>query len=106
MNKQAISVTLDAENLTWLRGRMTAIGARSISELLDQLVTSARRHGQGRPRRSVVGAIEIDSADPDLLTADAAVQSLFEESLRRTPLVHESSPAYSARPTRKRRRRA
>ena len=106
MNKQAISVTLAAENLAWLRGRMTATGARSVSELLDQLVTSARRHGQGRPKRSVVGAIEIDPADPDLLVADQALRSLFEVSLARPLAVHESSPAYSARPPRKKKTRA
>ena len=105
MSKQAVSVTLDAENLTWLRGRVRATGGRSISELLDQLVTAARRHGGGRPKRSVIGAIEIDPSDPDLLAADAAIRSLFDESLARPLVIHESSPRYSpGRPRRKKTR--
>ena len=106
MSKQAISVTLDADNLTWLKGRMTATGARSISDLLDRLVTSARRHGHGQSKRSVIGAVEIDPADPDLLAADAAIRSRFEKSLSRPLSIRESSAKYSARPTRKKKPRA
>jgi hypothetical protein len=35
MTKQAISVTLEADNLMWLKGRASATGVRSVSELLD-----------------------------------------------------------------------
>jgi hypothetical protein len=101
MNKQAVSVTLGPDNLMWLRGRAKATGVRSISELLDQLVTSARRHGQGRPRRSVVGAIAIDRGDPELLQADAALRALFDESVARPFAVHESAATYSSSPRRK-----
>jgi hypothetical protein len=34
MAKQAISVTLDADDLTWWKGRARAAGVRSVSELL------------------------------------------------------------------------
>ena len=51
MAKQAISVTLDADNLTWLKGRAGAAGLRSVSELLDQLVTAARESGGVGPSR-------------------------------------------------------
>ena len=59
MAKQAISVTLEADNLTWLKGRAGAAGLRSVSELLDQLVSAARAAGRTGPARSVVGTIDI-----------------------------------------------
>ena len=77
MTKQPISVTLNSDNLTWLKGRVSAAGARSVSELLDQLVTSARKTGSVGLTRSVVGTIEIDSSDPLLKSADDAVRALF-----------------------------
>ena len=82
MAKQAISVTLDADNLTWLKGRAGAAGLRSVSELLDQLVTAARE--SGRHRAVAVGrrhhrhrsrAIRCSSG------ADEAVRAMFEASL-------------------------
>jgi hypothetical protein len=95
MSKQAVSVTLDAINVTWLRGRVTAGGGRSVSELLDSLVTEARVAGRGADEtlRSVVGTIDIDVSDPELLTADEAIRSQFDASLRRPMLVKESAPA-------------
>ena len=61
MAKQAISVTLEADNLTWLKGRAGAAGLRSVSELLDQLVTRGAAVGPtSGPSRSVVGTIDID----------------------------------------------
>jgi hypothetical protein len=41
MAKQAISVTLEAENLTWIRGRALAAGRLSVSEMLDRLIRDA-----------------------------------------------------------------
>ena len=83
ITKAAISVTLHRDNLTWLKGKATAAGHRSVSELLDRLVTAARTSGQVAPARSVVGTIEIDSSDALLEGADAAVRRLFEASLNR-----------------------
>ena len=74
MAKQAISVTLEADNLTWLKGRAGAAGLRSVSELLDQLVTAARASGRVGPSRSVVGTIDVDASDPWLEGADEAVR--------------------------------
>jgi hypothetical protein len=91
MAKQAISVTLDADNLTWLKGRASAAGIRSVSELLDQLVSAARASGVG-PSRSVVGTIDVDVSDPSLDGADDAMRTIFETSLRRPMMVKESSP--------------
>jgi len=97
MGKHAISVTLDADNLTWLKGRAGAAGLRSVSELLDQLVSAARQSGHVGPSRSVVGTIDIDSSDPLLDGADRAVRYLFESSLGRPLMVKESQPEYGRR---------
>ena len=88
MPRRPISITLDTDNLTWLKGRASAGGLRSVSELLNQLVTAARQAGRIGPSRSVVGTIDIDAADPLLEGADAAVRALFDASLGR-PLVRE-----------------
>ena len=55
--KRAISVTLDADNITWLKGRAGATGVRSVSELLDQIVRAARKLGGGGPSTSVIGTV-------------------------------------------------
>ena len=104
MPKNAISVTLEADNLTWLKGRAGAAGLRSVSELLDRLVTAARASGQVGPSRSVVGTIDLDPGDPWLEDADAAVRDMFDHSLRRPLMVREASPAYGA-PGKKKARR-
>ena len=102
MPKTAISVTLDADNLVWLKGRAAQTGARSVSELLDRFVTAARTAGAG-PARSVVGTIDIAPSDPLLETADAAIRRLFDASLRRPMLARERRGTYRARPAKRRR---
>jgi len=105
MPKRAISVTLDSDNLTWLKGRAAAAGLRSVSELLDQLVTAARDSGRVGPSRSVVGTIDIDAHDPLLEGADDAIRGLYETTLRR-PLAGRERPAeYRAPAARKKGRR-
>jgi hypothetical protein len=104
MAKQAISVTLEADNLMWLKGRASATGVRSVSELIDQIVSSARSSGQVGPSRSVVGTIDIAAGDPWLEGADDEVRGMFEASLRRPLMVKESSPAYGTAGKRKTRR--
>ena len=96
MSKQAISVTLETENLTWLKGRVGAVGLRSISELLDQIVSAARASGLGGPSRSVVGTVDIDAGDPLLAHADAAIRALFDASLRGPRMVDEAAARYRA----------
>ncbi len=95
MPKQAISVTLDGDNLTWLKGRVGATGSRSVSELLDRLVTAARKGGDAAPSQSVVGTIDIDSSDPLLKKADGALRAVFEASLGRPLVVREKRATYS-----------
>ena len=105
MAKQAISVTLEADNLTWLKGRVGATGLRSVSELLDGLVTQARTRGVAGAMRSVVGTIDVDPTDPLMEKADDVVRALFEESLGRPMVVKERSPTYGTRSGRRRTRR-
>jgi hypothetical protein len=104
MSTKPISVTLQDDNVTWLKGRSRAAG-ESVSALLDQLVTAARQSGQIGPARSVVGTIDVDSSDPLLAGADAAVVSLFEESLQRPLIVREGRVTYGGRPRTSRKRR-
>jgi len=104
MAKQAISVTLDADNLTWLRGRAGAAGLRSVSELLDRLVAAARASGRAGPSRSVAGTIDIDAGDPLLEGADEAVRRIYAMSLGR-PLPVKDSPVERRAARRKKGRR-
>jgi len=97
MAKQAISITLEADNVRWLKGRAGAAGLRSVSELLDQLVTAARESGGGRHTTSVVGTIDIDLGDPLLERADEAIGALFDSSLSRPLMVKEVAPQYKIR---------
>jgi hypothetical protein len=96
MPKQAISVTLNTDNLTWLKARAGAIGARSVSELLDRLVAEARRTAPRGAVRSVVGTIDIDASDPLLEDADDVLRTVFEASLKRPTLVKEARSKYGA----------
>jgi hypothetical protein len=89
MGKKAISVTIDLNNLTWLRGRAAAIGLRSVSELIDRLISEARASGNAGPARSVAGTIDIDISDPLLDTADEAIREQFNSSLRRGVTVNK-----------------
>ena len=94
MPKQPVSVTLDQDNLLWLRGRMTGRKRRSLSDALDEVITAARLGGLGANEiRSVVGTIDIASDDPLLERADAYVRSEFERSLARPSLVRQGGPA-------------
>jgi hypothetical protein len=96
MTRRAISVTLESDNVTWLKGRAGAEG-ESVSELIDQLVTSARSGHRAGPSRSVVGTIDIDDSDPLLDRADDAVRASFEASLARPAEVRERPATYRGR---------
>src|SRR5262245_44693354 len=97
MAKVPLSVTLDKENVVWLRGQVRTSRRRSLSETLDALVTEARTGGRvhNEAVRSVVGTIDINEADPQLVEADAYVRGLYvasvRPSLQRKASVRESS---------------
>ena len=105
MAKQAISVTLDTSNVTWLKARVGGSSVRSVSELLDRLITDARAKGSSHPATSVVGTIDIGQSDPLLLKADGAVRAIYDSSLRRPLLIKESRAPYGAATRRGRRPR-
>lgn len=95
MPKVPVSVTLDADNLLWLRGQAAQKKRRSLSEALDDVVTQVRLAGKAtQPIRSVVGTVSF--TDEDLEAADAYVRALFEESLSRPLEVHEPRAVYKA----------
>ena len=102
MTRRAISVTLESDNVTWLKGRAGAEGG-SVSGLIDQLVTSARSGNRAGPGRSVIGTIDIDDSDPLLNRADEAVRAAFDASLARVVEVRERPATYR---TKKRKPRA
>ena len=89
MPRRALSVTLESDNVTWLKGRAGAAGD-SVSAVLDRIVSQARRSGGHAPVRSVVGTIDIDPSDALLKDADMVVRSLFEASVRRPLVVRET----------------
>ena len=94
MPKLPVSVTLEADNLLWLRARATGTKRRSLSDLLDEIVTAARVAAHGDSIRSVVGTVDVPSDDPGLERADALLRAEFESSLARPLLLHEDKSVY------------
>jgi hypothetical protein len=110
MPKVPISVTLDVDNVLWLKGQTASGKRRSLSDTLDALVTGARAGAHaGTTSRSVIGTVDISVDDPGLDQADAYVRSELEASLARGLIVRESRATYaapsSAKPGRAARRR-
>jgi hypothetical protein len=97
MSKTPLSVTLQADNITWLKARARALGTRGVSGLLDQIVTDARRQSPGGAVRSVVGTIDLDPSDPLLMGADEVLRAMVDASIARPAAVKERKAVYSAR---------
>lgn len=97
MPKLAVSVTLDRDNLLWLKARARVEKRGSVSETLDAVIRDARAAGRvpAGSIRSVAGTIDIAADDPWLERADAEIATLFEESLSRPSLVREGPPSSS-----------
>ena len=97
--RKAVSITLDQDNLLWLRGQATRTAKGSVSEVLDRIVSEARAGGRTEPGavRSVVGSIDLPDDDPNLAQADAYIRSLFAASARQPMLVRESPPQRASR---------
>lgn len=105
MSKEAISVTIETENLLWLRGQVRAGGRRSVSAVLDRLVSEARTGGRVHAAtvRSVVGTVSIGPNDPDLTGADTAVRAFFPLP-RNPPAARKRATAHSVRRQARKRR--
>lgn len=96
-------MTLESDNVMWLKGRAGA-EHESVSELLDQIVTAARQGRCSGPARSVVGTIDIDTSDPLLERADVTVRAAFDASLGRPVMVRERAKRSASRPRKGRKR--
>ena len=104
MPKKGISVTLQETNLLWLKSRTLALKGRSLSETLDDLVTAARTNATPAAAiRSVVGTVDVSAFDPDLIEADAYLQSYVNASLARPFLARETPPERARAPRGRRR---
>jgi hypothetical protein len=92
--KRAISVTIDEDNLLWLKGQAGASGSGSVSEVVDRLIGEARAGGRtdAAAVRSVVATIDLPRDDEDLTGADAYVRTIFDRSLARPMAVRERPP--------------
>jgi hypothetical protein len=88
--KKAVSITLDADNLLWLKARAEATAKGSLSDVVDRLVREARLEGRTDAIRSVVGTVDLPHGDLD--QADGYVRSLFDRSISRPRLVEETPP--------------
>ena len=62
--RKAVSITLGADNLLWLRAQAAATPSGTVSGVLDRLVSEARQGGRAAPEaiRSVVGTGPIGSS--------------------------------------------
>jgi hypothetical protein len=100
MPKKAVSITLEAGNLLWLRGRATVLAGGSLSAAVDQLIAEARagRLGASEVPLSVVGTIDVPDEEA-LASATAQLRALFAGSLNRG--MATVRPAHAARPVRK-----
>ncbi len=92
MARQPVSVTLDSDNLLWLRGQ--AGPSRSVSRIVDELVGEARasRRNRGETARSVVGTVNLHDFDP--VSADHEIRALFDGTRGSTGAVHETHARY------------
>jgi hypothetical protein len=100
--RKAVSVTLDTDNLLWLRAQAAATSRGSLSDVLDRIVSQVRQGGRAEPGsvRSVVGSIDLSDDDPNLDKADGYIRDLFAASARRPMLVRERPARPRKRPAR------
>jgi hypothetical protein len=96
--RKAVSVTLQTDNLLWLRAQAAVSSRGSLSEVLDALVSEARAGGrhEAKTMRSVVGTIDLPEDDPSLEGADAFIRAQFDRSIKRPMLVKEPRAKYVA----------
>jgi hypothetical protein len=85
-------VTLDADNLLWLRGQ--AGSTRSVSRIVDELVAEARASGRntGAEPVSVVGTVDLLDFDP--VAADRELRSFFDAASGGAATVRETQARY------------
>lgn len=100
--RHAVSVTIDEDNLLWLKAQAAASASGSLSAVLDRLVGDARAQGRTSSAiTSVAGTIDLPADDPELEGASAYVRGLVEHSLRRPMVVKKDPPRRRGRSTRR-----
>ena len=89
--KKPISVTLNADDLLWLKAQAAARTGGNVSEVVNRLIRDARTSGTADRAaiRSVVGTIDLPD-DESLAEADGHVRALFDRSLNRPVPVREA----------------
>ncbi len=102
--RTAISITVDEDNLLWLKAQAAASAKGTLSAVVDRLIAEARAQGGAATAamQSVAGTIDLPDDDPDLEQASAYVRTLFEQSLRRRIVVKEEAPKPAGRGARRR----
>ena len=90
MPKRAVSVTLDIDNLVWLRAQ--AGTGRNVSRIVNELVSEARAVGRcfGTSARSVAGTVDVRNYDPAAANRD--VRALVN-GVRRSKSAVRGKPA-------------
>jgi hypothetical protein len=90
--RNAISVTLQRDNLLWLKGQAAARTGGNVSALLDRLIADTRASGTGNAAtRSVAGTIDLPD-DESLAEADSHVRAMFDRSLTRPVAGRDRAP--------------
>ena len=94
MRRRPISVTIEEDNLLWLKAQAAATPRGSVSAVLDRLVADARVEGRMNMSavKSVAGPIDLPADDPGLEGASAYMRDVFDWSLRRPMHVKEDGP--------------
>ena len=92
--RKAVSVTIDEDNLLWLKAQAAATARGSLSAVLDRIVADARTQGRtaAAAMKSVAGTIDLPAGDPDLSGASSYMRTLFEASLGRPLRVRDEAP--------------
>ena len=85
-------MTLDTDNLLWLRAQAGPGG--SVSRIVDHLVGEARASGRrlGTTAPSVAGTVDLRNFDP--AAADRELRALFDTALGGNAAVQEQRARY------------
>jgi hypothetical protein len=106
MPKRAVSLTLEEDNLQWVRSQAAGTRRRSLSDAVDQIITAARKSGDvlDASITSVVKTVEIHPDDPNLDAADMYVAELFAQSTSRSLVVRDKRPRFESTAAARRRK--
>lgn len=90
-------MTLERDNLVWLRGVAARGKRKSLSDALDDILTTARLTGAADGSvRSVVGTVDIAPDDRDLTGADKYIQTLFATSISKPLAARERQAKFGS----------